>query len=91
MLKVQDRERLTVPRSHPEILFEISGPGEIVATDNGDPTDFNLFQSHRLKAFNGMALSILKTKKEAKGSFTITATGDGLKHGGISIHVRAGK
>jgi beta-galactosidase len=29
-----------VPRSKNHIKFDISGPGEIVATDNGDATSF---------------------------------------------------
>lgn len=39
-LRVEDKKGLMVPRSNPEIHFEIEGPGEIVATDNGDATSF---------------------------------------------------
>jgi len=34
--------------------------GEIVATDNGDPTSFESFQAPERKAFNGLALVIVR-------------------------------
>ena len=84
-VKVQDNEGLTVPRSHPLIKFEIDGPGEIVATDNGDATSFVPFKSHEREAFNGMALVIVKAKKGAKGNFKVKAVSDGIKTGEVSI------
>lgn len=84
-VKVQDNEGLTVPRSHPLIKFAIDGPGEIVATDNGDATSFVPFKSHEREAFNGMALVIVKAKKGAKGSFKVTAVSDGIKTGEVSL------
>ncbi|HWY29332.1 MAG TPA: beta-galactosidase GalB, partial [Candidatus Acidoferrum sp.] len=42
---IADKEGLTVPRSHNHVRFTIDGPGEIVATDNGDATSFESFQA----------------------------------------------
>ena len=44
-LTVSDKDNLMVPRSMNDIHFEVVGPGEIVATDNGDPTDLTVFAS----------------------------------------------
>ncbi len=41
---VADKNGLLVPQSKNHIKFAISGPGEIVATDNGDATSFESFQ-----------------------------------------------
>jgi len=84
-VKVQDKEGLTVPRSHPLIKFEVEGPGEIVATDNGDATSFVSFQNHEREAFNGMALVIVKAKKGTTGSFKVKAISNGLKAGEVRI------
>lgn len=84
---VQDSNGLIVPRSNPTIKFTIEGPGEIVATDNGDPTSFESFQSPIRKAFNGMALAIVKAKKGAKGKFTVKAESDGLTSEPIIINI----
>ncbi|MBO9732092.1 MAG: DUF4982 domain-containing protein [Chitinophaga sp.] len=78
-LRVQDNGGLMVPRSHAPVKFSIEGPGEIVATDNGDPTSFVPFQSHDRPAFNGMAQVIVKAKKGAKGNLVIKASSEGLQ------------
>src|SRR5262249_41916306 len=43
---ITDNEGVTVPRAETQIQFITEGAGEIVATDNGDPTSFEPFQSH---------------------------------------------
>jgi beta-galactosidase len=77
-LTVADWEGLTAPRSNNLIHFEIIGPGDIVATDNGDPTDFTIFASKDRKAFNGLALVIVRAKPGQIGTITVTAKSDGL-------------
>ena len=84
-VKVQDQDGLTVPRSHPLIKFEIEGPGEIVATDNGDATSFVSFQSHEREAFNGLTLVIVKAKKGGRGTITVRAVSQGLEMGVVRI------
>ena len=69
------------PRADNEIHFDITGPGEIVATDNGDPTSFVPFPSHDRKAFNGLCLVIVRGEAGHPGKITVTATADGLKLG----------
>jgi beta-galactosidase len=49
---IQDAEGLTVPRSHNRLTFTVEGPGRIVATDNGDPTNFESFLSPSLSTVN---------------------------------------
>ncbi|MEX6688108.1 beta-galactosidase GalB [Danxiaibacter flavus] len=87
-VKVTDNAGLVVPRSHPLIHFSIEGPGEIVATDNGNPISFVPFQSHDRPAFNGMALVIVKSKGGAKGKFTVHAISEQLAEGSIEIENR---
>jgi beta-galactosidase len=87
-LSVQDKDGLTVPRSRNPITFEISGPGEIVATDNGDATDLVAFKSSERKAFNGLALAIVKAKRGQTGVITVTAKSDGLTTATTTINLR---
>ena len=84
-LRVEDKNGRMVPRSHPKIRFSIEGPGEIVATDNGDATSFESFQSPEKSAYNGMALVIVKAKKGAKGVLKIKAAADGLTAAKASV------
>ena len=84
-LTVEDKHGLMVPRADNTIHFEISGPGEIVATDNGDPTDLVSFPSHDRKAFNGLCLAIVRPKAGQTGTIKLTATADNLKTAKVSI------
>jgi beta-galactosidase len=87
-LTVADSAGAMVPRSGNRIRFEISGPGEIVATDSGDPTDFTIFASSERKAFNGLALVMVKAKRGHKGKIIVTAKSEGLTGASTAITAR---
>jgi beta-galactosidase len=84
-VKVCDEEGLMVPQTMNLIEFSISGPGEIVATDNGDQTNMTSFESLQRRAFNGMALAIVRTQKGQPGKITLTAKSEGLEAAQIEI------
>ena len=77
-----------VPRAMHAIRFEITGPAEIVATDNGDPTDMTPFPSPIRKAFNGMTLALVRATPRLPGRITLVARADGLRDGRATIEVR---
>jgi beta-galactosidase len=85
---VTDKGGLTAPRADHRIRFEIEGPGEIVATDNGDPTDLEPFPSDNRKAFNGLCLAIVRAKRGQSGSIKVIAKADRLKVGTVSLKAR---
>jgi beta-galactosidase len=82
---VADQNGLLVPRSKNHIKFSVAGPGEIVATDNGDATSFESFQAPERNAFNGLALVIVRAKSDQPGTFQLTAESDGLAPATISL------
>jgi beta-galactosidase len=75
-----------VPEASNKISFNISGPGEIVATDNGNPADMTSFGSTERNVFNGLALLIVRAKPGIKRTITIKATADGLPPATLVIH-----
>jgi len=83
-VKITDKNGLMVPRSKNSLRFEIEGAGEIVATDNGDATDLSSFQSKNRKAYNGMALVIVRSTKKS-GKIKVKAFSDGLKSSELTI------
>jgi len=87
-VRVADKNGLTVPRADNSITFAVSGCGEIVATDNGDPTDLVPFSSHTRKAFSGLALVIVRSKPGESGLITITAKSPRLKQARVTIESR---
>lgn len=84
-LTIIDKDGAPVPRAHNAIRFSAIGSGEIVATDNGDPTDFTVFASKERKAFNGKALVIVKGNPRGDGTIIVTATSEGLPFSGTQI------
>ena len=73
---VADNAGTLVPRSKNLIHFTVTGPGELVAVDNGDATSFDPFQASQVKAYNGLALAIIRA--HGPGEITLQAHADGL-------------
>lgn len=84
-IEVRDRNGLFVPTANNVLTFEIEGPGEILATDNGDASDLTAFGSKTRKAFNGLALVIVQSKKGETGTIKIRAVSDGLEDTDVEI------
>jgi beta-galactosidase len=82
---VTDAGGTVVPRADNTINFSVSGPGKLVSTDNGNPSDTTAFPSASRKAFSGLALAIIKANKGATGQITVSASADGIAGGKIVI------
>jgi hypothetical protein len=88
-VRVVDDQGRVVPHADNRIQFRMEGPGEIIATDNGDPSSFELFSSPERKAFNGLALVIIRAKPGESGGITLTATSVGLAE--VEVRIQAGE
>jgi beta-galactosidase len=82
---VADNDGRLVPRSKNHIKFSIQGPGEIVATDNGDATSFESFQAPEHNAYNGLALVVVRAKPGQAGTIKLTAQADGLASAYVTV------
>jgi beta-galactosidase len=87
-VSVADKNAQMVPRSMNLIHFDVRGPGEIVATDNGDSTDMTPFPSKDRKVFNGLALLIIRAKQGQSGKIIVSAKSDGLAEARAIINVK---
>ncbi|KAK3313004.1 glycoside hydrolase superfamily [Apodospora peruviana] len=85
---VADSNGDTVPRASNAITFSVSGPGKIVSTDNGDPTDMTAFPSTTRKAFSGLVLAIVRADPDASGPITVSAAASGLTGASVTVQVR---
>lgn len=88
-VRVTDHNGLTVPGSSNEIRFRIEGPGNIVATDNGDPTCFVPFNAVARPAFNGYCLVIVRSIAGQPGTIIVKAESSGLQ--GDAVKIASGK
>ena len=77
-----------MPRTHNLVQFAVEGPAEIAAVDNGNPISFEPFQASERKAFNGLALVILRTKPGQSGPITLRAISDGLSPAEVKLEAK---
>ena len=76
---IADASGQLVPRSKNLLRFDVTGPAEIIATDNGDATSHVSFQAKEREAYNGLCLVILRTKSGEPGRIVLRAKSDGLE------------
>ncbi|NYE60316.1 beta-galactosidase [Duganella sp. 1224] len=85
-VRVTDANGTTAPRAEQRIRFTVEGTGELVATDNGDPTNLESFKSSERAAFNGLALAIVRAKPGQHGTITVRASAPGLRGAEVELH-----
>jgi beta-galactosidase len=88
-LKVTDARAQLVPRERRRVSFGVRGPAQIVAVDNGDPTDQTCFQALERSTFNGLALVILRTRAGRGGAVTLRASSPGLAAATVTVRTTA--
>ncbi|MBN1359729.1 MAG: DUF4982 domain-containing protein [Sedimentisphaerales bacterium] len=86
---IVDKEDTLVPRAQNRVRFSIDGPGEIIATDNGDPTSFESFLSPERNGFNGLCLAIVRAKPGQGGTIVLKAESEGLVEAAVTIRSQA--
>ncbi len=87
-VRVLDAQGRTMPTAADRIAFTVHGPADIVATDNGDPTDMTAFPSHERNAFSGLALVILRGIPGRTGTVTLRATSPQLQGADVVLEAR---
>lgn len=73
-----DSKGQIVPTATGEITFEVSGSARLIAVDNGNHSDNDLFNGNKRNLHNGFAMAILRSSRSA-GEVTLKASVAGLK------------
>jgi beta-galactosidase len=81
---ITDAQGVRVPTAQNQITFTVSGPGEIVATDNGSNTDHTVFSSPARDARDGNCLALVRATGSS-GKIVVTASVDGLPAGTLTL------
>jgi len=84
-VRVEDKDGNICPLADNLVKFAIDGPGKIAGVDNGNAATVEPFQADYRKAFNGLALVIVRGERGKAGSVKITATGQGLRAGETTV------
>lgn len=85
--RITDASGIEIPRASDLISFHVSGPGNIVAVDNGDNASHELFQASQRHAYEGECVAFIKATADS-GKIAITASAAGLAAGSVIVNVR---
>jgi beta-galactosidase len=86
-VRVVDAKGVTVPRAKDRVRFTITGPAEIAAVDNGDATSLEPFQATDVRAYNGLALAVVRTRAGQAGTVVLEARTPGLPPARVTLTV----
>jgi beta-galactosidase len=81
---IQDANGVFVPNGAAPVSFSVSGPGQLVGVDNGDPTDTTSYKATSRKAFSGKVLAIVRSTGAA-GSIVVSASASSLTAGSVTV------
>ncbi|HVT82491.1 MAG TPA: glycoside hydrolase family 2, partial [Phycisphaerae bacterium] len=81
---VTDENGVVNPNAVATVKFAVSGPGAVIATDNGDVASHEAFQSPERSTWQGTCVAIVRATADS-GKITLTASADGLANGTVSI------
>lgn len=88
-VRALDAAGVLVPRADHEVTFAVSGPGRLIAVDNGNPTSHESYQGPVRRLFNGMALALIELESAegdaARQPVRLTAHAAGLGSATVEI------
>jgi beta-galactosidase len=89
-VRVLDAKGREVPRTRIPVYVRVSGPVEIAGIGNGDPTDHTPMKpadasKAKVKAFNGLAQVIIRSKRGESGKALVEVAGKGLGKASVDL------
>ena len=85
---VQDGSGVFVPAAANAVSFSVTGPGQLVGVDNGNPIDTASYKGTTRNAFSGKVLAIVRSTGAA-GSIVVSATSTGLTATPVTVTAQA--
>jgi beta-galactosidase len=84
-VRIEDKDGNLAPMAENLVHFTVSGPSVIAAVDNGNAATVEPFHADQRRAFNGLALLIVRSRPGQPGQTHISATSEGLTQGETQI------
>lgn len=84
-VKVVDKDGNFCPLADNLVNFNIEGPGTIAAVGNGNAATVEPFQANYRKAFNGLCMLIIKSKRGEVGEIIIEASSEKIQNASTTL------
>jgi beta-galactosidase len=88
-VRIEDKDGNLCPMADNLVHFDVTGAGFIAAVDNGNAATEEPFQADHRKAFNGLALLIVRSKVGKAGKIQVVATSNRLASSRVEIATRS--
>jgi beta-galactosidase len=90
-VRIEDRQGNLCPTADNLVNFQVSGAGQIAAVDNGNAATVEPFHADHRKAFNGLALLIVRPRGHGNGVIHVAALADGLVEAHLELRAQVQK
>jgi beta-galactosidase len=87
-VRIEDKNGNLCPIADNLVHFSVSGVGDIAGVDNGNAATTEPFHADHRKAFNGLALLIVRSRAMA-GRIHVVATSDGLGQAQLDVQSKS--
>jgi beta-galactosidase len=88
-VRIEDKDSNLCPMADNLVHFEVTGAGAIAGVDNGNAASVEPFHADHRKAFNGLALLIVRSRSGEPGQIHVIAAGDNLTQAQTEITTQA--
>jgi beta-galactosidase len=86
-IEIVDKDGRVCPNADNLVRFRIEGTGIIDGVGNGNPVSHENFKASERKAFHGLCLAVIQSKRE-RGTIHLSAESEGLQAAEVSIHTK---
>jgi beta-galactosidase len=87
-VRIEDKDGNPCPLADNLVRFDVTGAGTIAGVDNGNAATEEPFQADHRKAFNGLALLIVRSTPGEAGKIQVVATSKALADDSVEIATR---
>jgi beta-galactosidase len=84
-MRIEDNDGNLCPLADNLVNFTVAGPGAIAAVDNGNAATVEPFHADHRKAFNGLALVIIRSRHGQAGAIRLVGKSEGLADGETQV------
>jgi beta-galactosidase len=84
-VRIEDKDGNFCPLADNLVSFKLDGPATVAGVDNGNAASVEPFQASYRKAFNGLALLIVRPENGKPGRIRVSAASAGLQSGETQI------
>jgi beta-galactosidase len=86
-VEVLDQDDCVVKWADPEVSFEVTGAGELIAVGTANPLSEELYVGDKRKAWNGRVVAVVRSTGQA-GEIILNASADGLNATEVRLHAQ---